>query len=315
MKATDTEQRLPVPGTRDELDELANAFNDLLVRLQEAYARQARFTGEASHQLRTPLTALLGQVEIALRQQRTTGEYRQVLQQVQRQGRQLVRIVEMLLFLARADAQTEMPEQELLELNGWLTEYLESWAKHPRSADLRLQLPDRTVCVLVHPVLLGQLLDNLLDNACKYSKPGSPITITLSAQSGQAALEVTDRGIGIAQDDLSHLFEPLFRSSSVRRLGVPGAGLGLAIVKRIAEGLGAIDVQSQPGVGSSFTLTLPSATDDQIGDHDQQQPHADDGVDVEEGRVDARQVVGPDQPVLVGQQRGHGPDADQKDDA
>src|SRR5581483_11619807 len=105
MSAADLDVRLPAADTGDELEELGLAFNDLLGRLQEAFERQRRFTGDASHQLRTPLTVMLGQIEVALRRDRPAGEYREALSVAHGQAERLRRIVEMLLFLARADAE------------------------------------------------------------------------------------------------------------------------------------------------------------------------------------------------------------------
>jgi signal transduction histidine kinase len=266
MPAATIDQRLPPPGTNDELADLAAAFNELLSRVQDAFERQRRFTSEASHQLRTPLTALLGQVEVALRQERPAGEYRQALERAQRQGRKLAQIAEMLLFLARADREAKVPELETVDFGTWLRAQVAQWSAHPRASDLVLEIPADPLPARIHPTLLGQLLDNLLENACKYSRPGTPITLRAAALhdaegQGQVALEVEDRGIGIPASDLPDLFEPFFRSTQARRLGVDGVGLGLALVKRIATALrGTVEARSQLGQGSTFRVRLPVAS-------------------------------------------------------
>ncbi len=261
MSVAEWEQRLPSPQTGDELEDLSHAFNDLLARLHEAFERQRRFTGDASHQLRTPLTAMLGQIEVSLRRHRSVEEYRQVLTQVHGQGVHLRQIVEMLLFLARADAEAELPNLETVNLASWLKEYLQNWSEHPRAPDLGVELPNEdAVYVRVQPPLLGQLLDNLLDNACKYSPSGTPIMLRLEHESGVASCTVADAGCGIAAEDLPHVFEPFFRSAQARRLGYAGVGLGLTVVQRIAAGFGGtMTMQSEPGKGSRFTLRLPQA--------------------------------------------------------
>ena len=142
MDAAKPGQSLPEPGTRDELDDLARAFNGLLARLGEAFERQRRFTGDASHQLRTPLTAMLGQVEVALRRDRSADDYRRVLSQVHGRAEDLRRIVEALLFLARADADATLPGTEAVDLSAWLPEQIARWSAHARAADLRLDPPD-----------------------------------------------------------------------------------------------------------------------------------------------------------------------------
>lgn len=258
MNAADLGRRLPAPGTEDELDELGRAFNGLLDRLHESFERQRRFTGDASHQLRTPLTAMLGQVEVALRRPRAPDEYQRVLNAVHDQALHLRRIVEMLLFLARADAEARWPDLEAVELAGWLGDHLRTWSGHARAADLHLESTAAgPLMVSVQPPLLGQLVDNLLENACKYSQPGTPITCRLGREKGLVVLTVEDQGSGIAPEDLPHIFEPFYRSAQARRLGLGGVGLGLAVAQRIAGAFGgSLDVESVPGQGSRFSVRL-----------------------------------------------------------
>jgi two-component system, OmpR family, sensor kinase len=260
MNASDLGQRLPSPGTRDELEDLGGAFNDLLARVQEAFERQRRFTGDASHQLRTPLTALLGEAEVVLRHERSAQEYREALARAHGQALHLRQIVEMLLFLARADAEAALDALETVDLAVWLPAHLRRWSAHPRSADLHAAVSAGSLPVRAQGPLLGQLLDNLLDNACKYSRPGTPITVRLQEEKGMAALSVEDGGCGVAAEDVPHIFEPFYRSASVRRLGRTGVGLGLAVARRIATAFGGtLTVDSTVGVGSRFTLRLPLA--------------------------------------------------------
>jgi heavy metal sensor kinase len=259
ITAADLGRRLPSAGTGDELEELGGAFNDLLGRLQESFERQRRFTGDASHQLRTPLTAVLGQIDVALRRQRDPEEYRRVLRAVQGQALHLGRIVEALLFLARADAEALAPGREATDLRPWLRERLASWSAHPRAADIRPDIPDGPPLeVDVHAPLLAQAVDNLLENACKYSEPGSPVRLRAWQEPARVCVSVEDRGRGIAADDLPHIFEPFYRSKQSRELGVAGLGLGLAVAARAVRALGGrITAKSQPGQGSLFTIELP----------------------------------------------------------
>ena len=260
MSAAELNQRLPDPGTGDELEELNRAFNDLLSRLQESFERQRRFTGDASHQLRTPLTAMLGQMEVCLRRERSPEEYRQALAVVHQQAQQLRHIVEMLLFLARADGEARLPDLETIDLAAWLDEYRQRWAGHPREADMQVESwPHGPVPVQVQPPLLAQLLDNLVDNACKYSAADSPITLRLVRDAGKARLSVEDAGPGIAAVDLPHVFEPFYRSAEMRKRGTAGVGLGLAVAQRIATAFaGRLMVHSEPGQTTRFTLELPA---------------------------------------------------------
>jgi heavy metal sensor kinase len=258
INADNLDQRLPSRSSNDELDHLAGSFNDLLGRLQESFERQRRFTGDASHQLRTPLTAIIGQLEVALRRDRSPSEYRDVLELVSGQAAHLRQIVEMLLFLSRADAEARLAQLEPLDLTSWLRAQQETWSEHKRGSDLKWTLPEGALVVKSQAALLGQLLHNLLENACKYSPPGTPIWVKLTDEGTQAALSIQDTGLGIAAADLPHIFEPFFRSSEAKRQGIGGIGLGLAIAQRIAiVHDGRIDVGSEVGQGSRFTLRIP----------------------------------------------------------
>jgi signal transduction histidine kinase len=259
MKQADFSLRLPVDGSQDELAELGTAFNGLLDELQHSYERQHRFTGDAAHQLRTPLAVLQGQIDVALRRPRSGEEHERTLHVLADQVTEFRQIVESLLFLARAEDDAVAPERESIELTPWLTRYLERWHDPPRCGDLALHL-DGDARVDVSPPLLSQLLDNLVSNALKYSQPGTPVAIGTHRDGAnhEVALSVADCGIGIDAADRAAVFEPFFRSTAARRAGVAGTGLGLAVAARIAAALGgSLHCDSTPGQGSKFSLTLP----------------------------------------------------------
>ncbi|HXY35859.1 MAG TPA: ATP-binding protein [Planctomycetaceae bacterium] len=257
--ADDLSRRLPAVATSDEVGQLNRAFNGLLDRLQESFERQRRFTGEASHQIRTPLAGILGQIEVALRRDRSTEEYRRVLTGAYNRANHLSKIVESLLFLARANGDAALTAMETLCLNSWLPEQLEPWSEHSRATDIVLQLNEAEPCMVrVQTALLGELLNILVDNACKYSVPGTPIEIALDRDDGAVRIQVRDRGCGVAADDLPHLFTQFFRGDEARRQGIEGTGLGLSIAWRLARLFGGeLTVESSVGVGSCFTLRLP----------------------------------------------------------
>ncbi len=261
MDAAAFDERLPVAPVNDELADLGKSFNGLLDRLHESFERQRRFTGDASHQLRTPLAAILGQADVALRRDRPAEDYRQALAAVRHQADHLTRIVEALLFLARMEAEAGPPMAERLDLAAWLPEHLRLWASNPRAADLHFDYAAGGLAwIHAPPALLGELANNLLDNALKYSDPGSPVTIRLRREPGVVVLAIEDRGTGIDPSDLSGLFRPFFRSADARRRGIPGVGLGLAVAARLAKAFGGdIAVTSAPGRGSCFEVRLPAA--------------------------------------------------------
>ncbi len=259
MNAADLGDRLPAPHTGDELDDLGRAFNGLLDRLQESFERQRGFTGDASHQLRTPLTAMLGQLEVALRRERPAEEYCRVLTSVQRQAGHLRRIVEALLFLARADAEARLPDLEPVDLAEWVPHHLDTCADCPQGNDLRFEIAgDGPHRVAAQPSLLVELVNNLLDNAVKYSQPGTPIMLQLGREGDAVTLSVEDHGCGIPEEELPRLFDPFFRSPAARRQGVGGVGLGLSVARRLAVAFGGrIEVTSRVGTGSRFTMRFP----------------------------------------------------------
>jgi signal transduction histidine kinase len=253
-------RRLPLPGTRDELHALATAFNALLARLQDSFERQRRFTGEASHQLRTPLTAMLGQMEVALRREREPEEYRRALSSAVSQAGRLRDIVEMLLFLARADAEARMPDLVPVELAAWLPEHVAAtWTSHPRYHELSVVVPQVSAVVRAQPALLGQAVDNLIDNALKYSEPGTPVVVRVEVDAGGTTVCVEDRGRGMTDEDMRQVFQPFYRTSEVRRAGIGGVGLGLAVTARIASAFGAVaEVGTLHDGESRFTIRFPA---------------------------------------------------------
>ncbi|MFO0807595.1 MAG: HAMP domain-containing sensor histidine kinase [Gemmataceae bacterium] len=258
---------LDAPPTRDELEDLGRAFNELLTDLRESLERQRRFTGDASHQLRTPLTAMLASVDVALRHDRSPDEYKRVLEVVRRRGGQLRQIIESLLFLARADGATPLATPERVELNDWCRTCLDAWAEHARANDFTFRASANPVVITTHPALLGQVVDNLLDNACKYSEPGTSIGVSLDATPDYTCLTVSDSGSGIAFDHQALIFEPFYRAPEARWDGRAGVGLGLAVVRRLAAILGArVEVRSEPGKGSRFSIFLSAGEERPVGD-------------------------------------------------
>lgn len=258
--AADDQDGLPVPQTGDELEDLGRAFNALLDRRREALERQGRFTGDASHQLRTPVAGMLSLIDVVRRRPRPPEEYEQTLDQLRCEARRLNRIVESLLFLARTDSEAEPLAEEPIDLAVWVPELLKSWDGRPRAGDLRFacdSAPDR---VRAHPPLLAQAVENLVDNALKYSEPGSPVTVRVHREPGSATLSVEDRGVGLTDEERASVFEPFYQSPRARLLGRGGVGLGLSVVRRVVRASrGTIQVESIPGAGSRFTIRLPEA--------------------------------------------------------
>jgi signal transduction histidine kinase len=200
-------------------------------------------------------------IEVARRRLRTVEEHERVLDRLHDDAVRLWRVVEALLFLARADAEAGLPDLEPLDLAAWAAEHLRAWSGSERAGDLRFDGGDGDpLWTRAHRPLIGQLLDNLLENACKYSGPGTPIVVRSWGEPESVILAVEDLGCGVPTQDLPRIFEPFYRAESARRLGCAGIGLGLAVARRIAAAHGGtITVESEPGRGSRFVVRLPRA--------------------------------------------------------
>jgi signal transduction histidine kinase len=258
MGSYDLRHRLPPVPSGDELQAMNEAFNGLLDRLQTSFEQQRRFTGDVSHQLRTPLTIIKGQAEVALRRERSCDQYAEVLRTIQQQAARLHELVESLLFLARTEADAASPTLEPIDLGAWLSEFRTAWQDSPRAGDVRFEVgADGSVVANAHPAMLTEILKNLLDNALKYSLPGTPVSVRLLHSNQTVGIAVEDRGIGICSADVNRVFQPFFRSDAAQRHVARGVGLGLAIVNRLASAMnGRIDVESREGAGSTFTVWL-----------------------------------------------------------
>ncbi len=250
-------QRLTVGKSRDEVGTLAVTFNEMLASLDEAYAAQRRFVADASHELRSPLTSIRSNIDILRRALDAPREDRaEALADVAAEVDRLSRLTSDLLLLARADAGHKV-EMSKLSLDHLVTDVHRRMETQARGVALRLG-PARKVTVMGNQVWLKQLLLILLDNALKYTPSGGSVNLSLERDGGSALVKVSDTGIGIAAEDLPHVFERFYRADKARARDEGGAGLGLAIARWIAEEHdGDLTVESEPGRGTTFTLRLP----------------------------------------------------------
>src|SRR5438445_316472 len=255
-------RRLAEPMVKDELGRLAETLNQMMTRLERSFAALRRFTADASHELKTPLTVLRGGVERAITTpglpQDTLATLEETLQEIKR----MTELVDALLTLARADEGIAPVHREPVDLREIVEEARETGELLAEQAGGQMELatPPDPVVVPVDASRIRQLILNLVTNAVKYTPSGGSVRMQLGQSDGRVTLTVADTGIGIAPGDLPHIFDRFWRADSARtRTGErPGAGLGLAICKWIAEAHGGpLDVQSRPGRGTTFTVTLP----------------------------------------------------------
>ena len=261
ISVADLRRRLPVRGVNDELDEVADAFNDTLARLEQAVGEMRQFSAALAHELRTPLAALRGETELALVHGRSLDDYRRGLASQLEELDKLARLINQLLTLARAESgQIPLSRDpvDLASLGAAVVEQLEPVAQAV-GLEMRFDAPAAAV-VTGDQAWLQRLLLNMLDNAIKFTPAGGRIAVHVSRENGTARLDVSDTGVGIAPGALPHVFERFYRGEPDRSPHADGAGLGLALSKWIADRHGAsLDVVSLPGKGSTFTVRLPLA--------------------------------------------------------
>ena len=256
------DRRLPALGTDDEVGRLASTLNDMLDRIERGVQTQRRFTADASHELRSPLSRLRAELEIALRRSRTAAEYEEVLRSSLEEVERLSGLTEELLALARLDAGegAQAPPAPALVAD-IVTEAVARVAAEARRREVALGsevTPGLTVDVV--PGALAMVVENLLSNALKFSPPHGRVTIRTLAAGSEALLSVSDSGPGIPPDEMPRLFERFFRGRASQTPGAPGVGLGLAICRAVVEARGGrITVDSRPGAGATFIVHLPLA--------------------------------------------------------
>jgi heavy metal sensor kinase len=262
-------ERLPVRGTGDEIDAVAHAFNDTLARLDHAIAEMRQFSAALAHELRTPLAALRGEIELSLLRAASDGARCALASQLEELDK-LNRLIDQILTLARAESgqfRLRFAPVNLAELGSTIVEQLEPIAQ---SRAISLE-DDRSELAVVEGDAgwLQRLLLNLLDNALKFTTAGGRVTLRVSRHPDGARLDVRDTGIGIAADTVRRVFEPFFRADEARSSTGSGAGLGLSLVKWIVDAhRGHVAVDSRPGKGSTFTVWLPTSPNLHARRHD-----------------------------------------------
>jgi two-component system OmpR family sensor kinase len=260
----DLSQRLPVARPKDEIGDLAATFNDVLSRLEgtlvdlkRALARQRRFAADASHELRTPLTSIHSNAQLleewGLRDEKIGPES---VAAIKRESGRMRGLIEELLELTRGD------EGAALHLEPYdlaaVAEEAAGAARAVANGQVTIEHPssEGTVDAVFDTERLRQAISILLDNAVKYTPRGGRVTVGVTEEGDAVAVEVSDTGIGISDDQLPHVFERFYRADEAR--STEGSGLGLAIARQIVEDHGgSMRARSRPGKGSTFTIRIP----------------------------------------------------------
>ena len=271
IRSSTLDERIAASGLPAELSALAGTFNDMLDRLEESFTRLARFSADIAHELRTPVNNLRGEAEVALGKARSAEEYQEVLGSCLEECARLARIIDSLLFLARAESPQSQIAREPLDVGRELMAVRDFYeaAAADAGVTLRLACPDGIVANLDR-TLFQRAVGNLVANALTHTPSGGTVTLASDRNQGAVRVTVADTGRGIPEEDLSHVFDRFYRVDDARSAATGGVGLGLAIVRTIVtlHG-GSVAIHSEVGKGTRVTLAFPGggAVDERKGGH------------------------------------------------
>ena len=254
--------RLPHPGTADEIGRLVETLNEMLGRLERSFEVRRMFSADASHELRSPLSRLRAELEVALRRPRPVAEYEETLRSCLDEVERIQSMIEELLELARIDTNEDQELPEPISV----TDLVEAavLAVRPRAQQQGVVVvADALTDVFVNaaPVAAKVALANILDNAVKFSPPGGQVRVAVTAAADEAIITVSDTGPGVSPEEAEQLFRPFYRGKASRSAGVPGVGLGLAISRVLVQRQGGrISLDARAQKGATFSMHLPRAS-------------------------------------------------------
>ena len=260
VSAQQLDQRLPVASVPTELAELAQSLNDMLARLQEAFMRLSDFSSDIAHELRTPVSNLMTQTQVALSKTRNADEYRGILESNAEEFEHMTRMISDMLLLAKAENGLVIPHRDVIDLATEMRALFDYYDAVAEEKNLHLIL-EGAGAVSADRLMLRRALGNLLSNAVRHSSAGTTLRVNISSQAEVVAVAIENTGDSIAQEHLERVFDRFFRVDPSRQRSSEGSGLGLAITRSIvlAHG-GTITVGSVDGV-TTFTIRLPGRAD------------------------------------------------------
>ncbi len=258
ISATDLHLRVDTDNEKDEIGTLAANFNGLLERLEKAFDLQKMFVANVSHELKTPITNIMGEVEVAVSKDRTAADYKTTLESVLVEADRLNDMIRNFLLLANNENDIAGQQRELVRFDELLWEIKESFSREPGiTVDIQMELPEdeKRLCVNTNKTLLTLAISNIIQNGLKFSAM-QPVVCRMHFTADTIIISITDKGIGIDEVTLPHIFEPFYRSAIAHTY--QGHGIGLYIAQKITGFFGGeITVISQPGTGSTFNIILP----------------------------------------------------------
>ena len=247
IRANSLNRRLKKTGNNDELEEIIVTLNSMLDRLDSAFKAEKSFVSHASHELNNPITAIQGECEISLLKERSTGEYMEALQRISSESKRLSNLIRHLLFLSRQDEELLKNNMEEIPLQDILTDLAEDCDR----IRLHIRESGAQATAKANPYLLKIALKNIIDNACKYSE--KEVDITLSRTNQQTIVEIEDRGIGIPQEEIEHIFQSFYRGSNTHDYA--GQGIGLSLTMKIISAYnGKLEISSEIEKGTKVRV-------------------------------------------------------------
>jgi two-component system, OmpR family, sensor kinase len=261
MVAGDLAARIPVERTESELEQVASALNQAFDRLGDALERQRRFTADASHELRTPVSVIRAELDWALARERAQGDYQRSLEVCRRAAARIEETIEALLRTARAESGSPSEAREPILLQSLTADVADSLGPLAQARGVVIELKGSDVRIAADPALLREALSNVVVNAIEYNKPGGSVVIHVQREESAGLIEVSDTGIGIPEWAVPQVFDRFFRVDEARGRGPGGAGLGLSVAHAIVTAHGGnLSCTSRVGVGSVFRISLPLTT-------------------------------------------------------
>jgi heavy metal sensor kinase len=258
ISSSNLDEKIDIAGRRDELGRLAETFNAMIGRLKDAFQRVNQFSIDVSHELKTPLTILKGETEVALRKEREKDDYQKLLLSNLEEIDRMSCIIDDLLLLSKADTKDIKLNIEEIALRDLIMGVCMNMKVVADKKEVVLQTGEmEDVRVKGDELKLRRMILNIVENGIKYSQTGGKVIVSSYVNDGYAQIDVKDEGIGISEQDIKYVFDRFFRADRSRKRE-SGSGLGLSISRWIAEAhKGSIEVKSQPAQGSIFTIKLP----------------------------------------------------------
>jgi heavy metal sensor kinase len=261
ISSSNLSNRVSTNNIPSEINELVATFNHLLNNLEESFNKIISFSNDASHELKTPLTVIRGEIEVALKQERKPQEYKEVLQDILEESISIQKIIDQLLFLAKKEKNELRSDFEELYLDEIVTDSVMQIKKFAATKNIKInikQVIPLTLCA--NETLLKIAITNLLRNAVIYSPKDSHIYLSLSENGDEYLLAIEDNGYGISENDLPFIFERFYRADKVRSRKEGGTGLGLSIVKMILDiHHYAIEISSIINIGTTVVIKIPKS--------------------------------------------------------